>query len=137
MLAEWTFANKMISSPVQTLFEEAEKKYFKHPSLTNAYFDFKSAEGRMVEAQEAVSDVFNDRFPFDVSELNLIDKLLGMYKDSLLSVGGKIVGDFSDIRVNWQIKNYFSLREQGYGASELISALATPRRSCSPLSACS
>ena len=125
VLAEWTFANKMISSPVQTLFEEAEKKYFKHPSLTNAYFDFKSAEGRMVEAQEAVSDVFNDRFPFDVSELNLIDKLLGMYKDSLLSVGGKIVGDFSDIRVNWQIKNYFSLREQGYGASELISALAT------------
>lgn len=123
VLSEWEFAKEMISSPGNTLVEHVEKKYFKHMSLSRAYYEFKSTQDSIVDARDKVADVYNDRFPFDLSELNVIDKLLGVYKDNLLSVGGKIVSDFSDIKVNWQIKNYFTLREQGYSARELIDAL--------------
>ncbi|MDU0352682.1 hypothetical protein RS130_01020 [Paraglaciecola aquimarina] len=119
VLAEWDFAQKMIESPFDMLLEEAEKQFFKHPTLTRAYLAFKSASGNAGEASDRVNGIFSDRFPADISETNLISKLLNLYKEKLLSVGGQIVSDFSAITVNKQIQTYFLLR-QYYSSSFLL-----------------
>ncbi|MCF2948627.1 hypothetical protein L0668_10960 [Paraglaciecola aquimarina] len=119
VLSEWNFAQKMIESPFDMLLEEAEKKFFKHPSLTRSYLAFKSASGDVGEAGDRVNDIFSDRFPADISETNIISKLLNLYKEKLLSVGGKIVSDFSDITVNKQIETYF-LQRQFYSSDYLL-----------------
>jgi len=118
VLSEWNFAQKMLESPVDMLMGQAEKQFFTHPTLTKAYLAFKRVNGAIGDATETINnatdtlnDVFARRFPVDISQANIISKLLNLYKGKLLSVGGEIVSDFSDTNVNWQISLYFSQRK--------------------------
>lgn len=129
VVSEWEFAKKMISSPAGTLLGEVEKQYFTDDALSTAYFAFKSvnsaigdAEAIVATADQTVQDVFQHRFPIDLSEGNIINKILSLYLDSALSIGGSIITASSDIKMNVQIALYFQYR-QTYSAQYLMGKL--------------
>jgi len=111
VMEEWEFAQKMIENPISMLLEQAEKQYFTHPTLTQAYLEFKSTEDTFESASDSVESIFNNRFPIDFSQGNAISKIMSLYKESILSVGGEIVSQVSDIKINWQIERYFDFRK--------------------------
>lgn len=129
VISEWNFAKKMINAPFSTLLGEAEKQYFSDKTLTAAYLGFKSANSTLTNAQDSIAnaedklkDVFQNRFPIDISEGNIIKKILSLYLSQSLTIGNNIISASTDVKINQQISTYFQLRDT-YSADALLDKL--------------